>query len=69
MTRMKEGRNAFKIFPDTPTGKRPLTRPRIRWKDNIRMDLKERVINLVDSFQDRDYWSAYVNEALNLRVP
>ena len=40
-----------------PTGKRPLGRPRHRWEDNIRMDLKEIVINSrnwVDSAQDRE---------------
>ena len=40
-------------------------------KDNIRMDLKEIGINTrdwVDSAQDRDYWRALVNAALNLRV-
>ena len=42
-----------------PTGKRPLGRPRRRWEDNIRMDLKEIVINArnwVHSTKDRDYW-------------
>ena len=46
-------------------------RPRRRWEDNIRMDLKEIGINTrnwVDSAQVRDYWRALVNE-LNLLVP
>ena len=54
-----------------PTGMRPLGRPRHRWEDNIRMDLKEIGINVgnwVDSVQDRDYWRALVNAALCLRV-
>ena len=38
---MEEGRSAFKILTGTPAGKRPLGRPRRRWEDNIRMDLKE----------------------------
>jgi hypothetical protein len=42
---MQEGRNDFKIFTAKPTGKRPLRRPRRRWDDNIRMDLKEIGIN------------------------
>jgi len=42
---MEEGRSGFKILSGTPTGKRPLERPRHRWKDNIRMDLKELGIN------------------------
>ena len=56
---MEEDRNAFTIFADKPTGKRPLGRPRHRWEDNIRMDLKEIGINTrnwVDSALDRDYW-------------
>ena len=57
---------------EKPTGKRPLRRPSRRWEDNIRMDLEEigiNAVNLVDSAQDRDYWRALVNAALNLRVP
>ena len=58
------------MLTGTPAGKRPLRRPRRRWEDNIRMDLKEMGINTrnwVDSAQDRDYWRALVNAALNLR--
>ena len=54
------------------TGKRPLGRPRRRWEDNIRMDLEEIRINArnwVDSAQDRNYWRALVNAALNFRIP
>ena len=68
---MEEGTSTFKILTDKPTGKRPLGRPRRRWEDNIRMDLEEISINAgkwVDSAQDRDYWRALVNAALNLRV-
>ena len=69
---MEEGRSAFKILTGKPTGKRPLGRPRRRWKGNIRVDLEEIGIdagNWVDSAQDRNYWSALVNAALNLQVP
>ena len=69
---MEEGRSAFKSLTGKPTGKRPLGRPRRRWEDNIRMDLEEIGINAenrVDSAQDRNYWRALVNAALNLRVP
>ena len=38
---MEEGRTAFKILTGKSTGKRPLGTPRRRWKDNIRIDLKE----------------------------
>jgi hypothetical protein len=69
---MEEGRSAFKILTGKPSGKKPLGSPRRRWEDNIRMDLEEigiKVGNWVSSAQDRDYWRAVVNAALNLRVP
>ena len=69
---MEEGRSAFRILAGKPTGKRPFSRPRRRWEDNIRMNLEEISINAgnwVDSAKDRDYWRALVNEALNFRVP
>ena len=72
VARMEEGRTAFKILTGKPTGKRPLGRPRHRWEDNIRSDLEEIGINAgnwVDLAQDRDYWRALVNAALNIRVP
>ena len=43
VARMEEGRSAFKILTGKHTGKRLLGRPRCRWEDNIRMDLKEMV--------------------------
>ena len=55
-----------------PTGRRISGRPRRRWEVNIRMDIKEIDINTrnwVDSTQDRYYWRALVNAALNLRIP
>ena len=67
VARVEEGRSAFKILTGKPTGKRP----RHNWEDNIRMDLEEIGINAgnwVDSAQDRNYWRALVNAALNLRV-
>ena len=69
---MEEVRSAFKMLTSKPTGKRPLGWLRRRWEDNIRMDLEYIGINAgngVDSAQDRNYWRALVNEALNLRVP
>ena len=68
---MEEGRSSFKILKGKPTVKRPSRRPRRRWEDNIRVDLKELSIttrNWVDSVQDREYWSALVNATLKLRV-
>ena len=42
---MEEGRSAFKILTGTPTGKRPLGRPRRRWENDTIMDIKEIGIN------------------------
>ena len=72
VARMEEGKSAFKILTGKPTGKRHLGRPRRRWEDNIRIDVEEIGINAgnwVDSAQDRNYWDALVNAALNPRVP
>ena len=72
VAKMEEGRNAFKILTGKLTGKRPLGRPRRRWEDNIRVDLKEVGIdrrNWVDSAQDSDYWRALMNAAMNLQFP
>ena len=69
---MEEGRSAFKILTGEPTGKRSLGKPRRRRDDNVRMDFEEIGINAgnwVDLAQHRDFWSALVNAALNLRVP
>ena len=52
VARKGEGRSAFKVLTDTPTGKRHLGRPRRGWEDDIRMNLKEICIstrNWVDS--------------------
>ena len=73
VARMKEGKSSFKILiTDKPTRKRPSGSPRGRWEENIKMGLKGICINTrswVDSVQDRDYWRALVNGALNFRVP
>ena len=69
---MLEVRSSFKIITGTPAGKSPLGRPRRRWEDNNRMDLKEigsNTRNWMNSAQDRVYWMVLVKAALNLRVP
>jgi hypothetical protein len=55
-----------------PEGKRPLGRPRRKWVDNIRMDLREvgwGDVNWIGLAMDRNRWRALVNSVLNLRVP
>jgi hypothetical protein len=57
---------------EKPEGKRPLGRPRLRWEDNIRMDLREIGwvgMDWIDLAQDRDQWRALVNAVMNLQVP
>ncbi|PNF24189.1 hypothetical protein B7P43_G16874, partial [Cryptotermes secundus] len=65
-------KNAYRILVGKPEGKRPKGRPRRRWVDNIRTDLKEIAwdgMDWIDLAQDRDQWRALVNMVMNLRVP
>jgi len=69
---MGEGRGAYRVLVGNPEGRRPLGRPRRRWEDNIRMDLREVRCGCVDWMelaQDRDRWRALVSAVTNLRVP
>jgi hypothetical protein len=55
-----------------PEGKRPLRRPRRRWVDNIKMDIREigrDGMDWIDLVLDRNQWRALVNMVMNLRVP
>ena len=54
-----------------PEGKKPLGRPKRRWEDNIKMDLREvgGGGDWMELAQDRDRWRAFVNRLMNLRVP
>jgi hypothetical protein len=56
---------------ERPEGKRPLGRPRRRWEDNIKIDLREIGIdgaNCIRLAQDRVQWRAFVIMVMNLRV-
>jgi hypothetical protein len=67
-----EKRNACRILVGKPEGKRPLGRPRHRWVDNIKMDLREirwGSMDWIDLAQDRNQWRALVKTVMNLRVP
>jgi hypothetical protein len=69
---MGEVRGAYNILVGRPEGRRPLRRPRRRWEDNIKIDLREIGFGDVDWIrlaQDRDRWWALVNTVMNLRVP
>jgi hypothetical protein len=69
---MGEKRNVYRLLVGRPEGKRPVGSPRRRWIDNIRMDLLELGVSVVDCIglaQDRYRWRALVNSVMNLRVP
>ncbi|KAJ4444094.1 hypothetical protein ANN_05883 [Periplaneta americana] len=69
VARKGESRNAYRVLVGRPVGKRPLGRPRRRWEDNIKMDLREvgyddrEWINLT---QNREQWRAYESPGLEL---
>jgi hypothetical protein len=70
VARMGEVRGAYNILVGRLEGRILLGRPRRRWEDNIKMDLREIGFGDVDWIhwaQDRD--TALVNTVMNLRVP
>jgi hypothetical protein len=69
---MKKGRGVCRVLVGMPEGRRPLGRPRHRWEDNIKMDLREIGIdgvNWIQLAQDRVQCRACVNTVINLRFP
>jgi hypothetical protein len=66
---MVEMRNAYKTFIGKPEGKRLHGRPRHRWEDNIKMDLREvewEGLDWIHLSQDRDQWWDLVKTAMNI---
>jgi hypothetical protein len=69
---MWEGRGVYRLLVGRPESKRPLGRPRRRWEDNNKMDLRETGIdgaNWIQLAQYRVRWRAFINMVMNLRVP
>jgi hypothetical protein len=72
VARMGEKRNAYRTFVGNSEGRRSLGRPRRRWVDNIKIDLREIEwdgMDWIDVAQDRDQWRALVKTVMNLRLP
>jgi hypothetical protein len=72
VARTWEGRGVYRVLMGRPEGRRTLGRPRRRWEDNIKMDLREVGCGCVDWMevaQDRDRWRALVSAVMNLWVP
>jgi hypothetical protein len=68
---MGEERKVYKVLVGKPEGRRALERPRRRWENGIRMDLREIGLEGVDWIrlaQDRDRWRAVINAVMNRRV-
>jgi hypothetical protein len=71
VARMGGERSVYRVLMRKPEVKRPLGRPRCRWEDGIRMDLREigwGSIDWIQVAQDRDRWWALVNTVMNLQV-
>jgi hypothetical protein len=69
---MGERRGAYRVLVGKPEGRRPLGRPRRKWENNIKMDLREvgwRGVDWIDLAQDRDRWRAPLNNVINLWFP
>jgi len=71
VARVGEGRGVHRVLVGKPEGRRPMGRPRCRWKDNIKTDLQEvggGFGDWMELAQDRDRWWALVSTVMNFRV-
>ena len=69
VARMGEGIGAYRVLVGKPGGKIPLGRPRRRWEDNIKMDLREvgcGAMDWIELAQCRGRWRTLVNAIMNL---
>jgi hypothetical protein len=69
---MGERRGVYRVLVWKPEGKRTLGRSRLRWEDDIKMDLQEVICGGMDWIElahDKDSWRALVNAVMNLVVP
>jgi len=72
MWRVWVRRGVYRVLVGKPEGKRPVGRPRLRWVDNVRMDLQGVGCGFMDWIglaQDRERWRTLVSAVMNLRVP
>jgi hypothetical protein len=72
VARMGEGKGVYRVLVGRPEGKRPLERPRCRWEDNIKIDLRETGIdgaNWIQLAQDMVHWWDFVNTVMKFQVP
>jgi len=71
VARMAEGRGVHRVLVGKPEGKRPLGRPKCRWEDNIKIEIREvgGVGDWMELAWDRESWRALVDTVMNVRVP
>ena len=72
VARMGDSRGAYRILVGKPEGRRPLGRHRLRWEDNIKVDIRNVCwggMDWIDLAQDRERWRDVVNAVTNLGVP
>jgi hypothetical protein len=72
VVRMGKKRNSYRVMVGKPERKGPLGRPRHRWEDSIKMDLRDigrGGMDWIDLAQDRDQWRVLMDTVTKMRVP